>query len=345
MSLKRFEQLSRFLRFDDSRTRKERLRDDKLAPIRYVWEMFRKDMTLSFVSSLELVVDEQLLTTRNRCSFRQYMPSKPGKYVIKTFWLVDSKTNYPLAAEIYLGQQPNKKRSTGVAHNLVLDLMKDYLYIGANLTADNFFVSYKLAEELASKDTTIVGTIRSNKRQLPMVFTSMKATSKRDPNSSVFCFSKSCQLVSYISKSNKNVLLLSTAHHSEDINAPTGKPKVIHDYNEHKGGVDTFDKMLRCYTCKRKIYRWPMVIFFNMLDVAALGAFRLFELSNPAWKRNCSDKRKIFLKELAFDLAQNHLEARGKTVNNRSVKTAWDLIGFKPKEVRTTKRKMPDIQV
>lgn len=110
MSLKRFEQISRFLRFDDSRTRVARLATDKLAPIRYTWTQFQKNLTLSFKPSLELCIDEQLLTTRNRCSFRQYIPSKPGKYGIKTFWMVDATNNFPISAEIYLGTQPSENQ-------------------------------------------------------------------------------------------------------------------------------------------------------------------------------------------------------------------------------------------
>lgn len=344
MSLKRFQQLTRFLRFDDSRTRLVRLREDKLAPIRYIWDLFSKNVTMPFVSSLEIVIDEQLLTTRNRCSFRQYIPSKPGKYGIKIFWAVESRTNYPLAAEVYVGTQPNQNRSTGVAHDLVLRLMKDHLYLGANLTVDNFFVSYKLAEDLLRKETTMVGTIRSNKRELPKFFTSADEAKKRGPNKSIFCFSDSCELVSYTSNTNKNVLLLSTAHATENVNESTGKPLIIHDYNEHKGGVDTFDKMLRAYTCKRRCSRWPMLMFFNMIDVAGLAAFRLIELSNPTWKGR--DKRKKFLKALAFELAQNQLEKRSKTPNlRRSTKIAMNLIGFQPKYSPVKPRQMPKVQV
>lgn len=346
MSLSRFQQLSRFIRFDDSRTRIARLREVKLAPFRYVWEMFMKNLVMPYVPSLELCADEQLLTTRNRCSFRQYLPLKPGKYGVKIFWLVDSQTNYPIAGEVYLGKQPKAHRSTGVAHDLIMRLAKDYLYLGANITLDNFFVSYKLAQSLVAKDTTITGTIRPKKRELPSVFTSAEEAKKRGPNQSIFCFSNECELVSYTSNSNKNVLLLSTAHATEAVNEQTGKPLVIHSYNEHKGGVDTMDKMLRGYTCKRRNARWPMLLFFNVIDVAALAAYRLCELSNPAWRSNKKNKRKIFLKELAFELAQNQMEKRSKIPNlMNKTKLAMSMIGFKPKEPFVAKRKMPVIQV
>lgn len=280
MSLDRFEQLTCFLRFDDSRTRMERLRLDKLAPIRHIWHLFQKNLVASYVPSLELTIDEQLLVTRNRFSFRQYIPSKPGKYRIRFFLGADAQTNYPVAAEIYLGQLPNHNRSKDVAHDLVLRLMNDYFHLSANITMEIFFVSYDLAEDLVSKNTTITGTIRSNKRQIPKVFASADEAKKRGENSAVFCFSNSCELVSYTGNNSKNVLLLSTAHATDEINRETGKPLIIHDYNSHKGGVDVLDQMLRGYTCKRKCYRWPMIVFFNMVDLGAFSAFHFFHFNS-----------------------------------------------------------------
>lgn len=345
MSLYRYEQLTRYLRFDDCRTRLARLRTDKLAPIRYIWDFFLKNLTSAFVPSLELCIDEQLLVTRNRCSFRQYIPSKPGKYGIKIFWLVDAKKNYPISGEIYLGTQPTEARNNSIAKNLVMRLSKNYLNIGSNITMDNFFTSYQLATELAAKNTTIVGTIRVNKRELPKAFASVAKAKERAANSAVFCFSNECELVSYVTRTKKNVCLLSTAHATEDLNPETGKPVVVHDYNEHKGGVDTLDKMLRCYTTKRKNDRWPMLLFCNMIDVGAFAAYRLFELSHPAYRPPNYKKRKSFLKDLAFELAGNHLKSRSEMPRMRSsVKIALALIGIKTENIRNS-RTMPQIQV
>lgn len=345
MSLKRFEQLCRFLRFDDSRTRLDRLRVDKLAPIRHIWDLFQNNLTSAFVPSKELCIDEQLLNTKNRCSFRQFIPSKPGKYGIKIFWVVDSKLNFPVSAEIYLGMQPNNNRSPGISHDLVMRLCEKYLDIGTNITMDNFFTGLPLAKSLMERNTTLVGTIRSNKRELPKRFASVEAAKKRAVFSSAFCFSEECQLVSYISHSKKNVLLLTTAHATEKVDQETKKPVVILDYNEHKGGVDTFDQMLRCFTCKRKSNRWPMVVFYNMLDVAALAAFRLFDLCNSSWNTNKSEKRKIFLKELALELSKKHLENRCKEPLKKSVKIAMNLIGFDAPKKTTAPISMPEVQV
>ena len=51
---------------------------------------------------------------------------------------------------------------------------------------------------------------------------------------------------------------------------------VITCYIATKGGLDTTDQMVRWFTSKRKTLRWPMVIFYNMLNISALNAFILW---------------------------------------------------------------------
>ncbi|XP_067615976.1 uncharacterized protein [Eurosta solidaginis] len=86
--------------------------------------------------------------------------------------------------------------------------------------------------------------------------------------------------------------------------------------------------MLRRFTGKRKTNRWPMALFYNMLDVAALAALRLFEHSNPTWN---------------MALAQKQLHNRCKTKINSATKIAMDLIDFKI--VPSVSRSRPTVQV
>jgi hypothetical protein len=69
-----------FCRFDNTTTREERLKVDKLAAIRDSWTMFLARLQICYTPGGSLTVDEQLIPTRGRCNFRQYIPSKPGKY-------------------------------------------------------------------------------------------------------------------------------------------------------------------------------------------------------------------------------------------------------------------------
>jgi hypothetical protein len=96
MSNRRFMNISTVLRFDDKETRSARRRNDRLAPIHDVFDLWVETLLKSFVPYDNVTIDEQLVPFRGRCSFRQYMKSKPAKYGLKLWILCDSSTSYAL---------------------------------------------------------------------------------------------------------------------------------------------------------------------------------------------------------------------------------------------------------
>ncbi|CAK9827526.1 PiggyBac transposable element-derived protein 4 [Anthophora retusa] len=122
MSRDRFTDILRYIRFDHSATREARKMDDKLAPIRHVTDTFVKNCKSCYNASDIGCVDEQPVTFRGRCSFKVYMPSKPGKYEIKIWTLCDSKTFYCCNMEVYLGKRginPEKQQKQHVIKQMV----------------------------------------------------------------------------------------------------------------------------------------------------------------------------------------------------------------------------------
>src|SRR5690606_111095 len=117
MSRDRFKNILRYIRFDDKRTRPHRLETDKIAAIRYIWELFLTNARSMFVPGDCVTIDEQLVGFRGRCAFIQYMPSKPAKYGIKFFWLCDAKTGYAFNGCIYIGKQPGASVEKDLAAN------------------------------------------------------------------------------------------------------------------------------------------------------------------------------------------------------------------------------------
>ena len=97
-------------------------------------------------------------------------------------------------------------------------------------------------------------------------------------------------IASYSPKKGKVVTFLSTMHLDKGTKSPgpEKKPEVITYYNATKGGVETMDQMVRWFTTERKTRRWPMVIFYNMLDISALNAFIVWMSLN---KENYTAKR------------------------------------------------------
>ncbi|XP_035215097.1 uncharacterized protein LOC118188710 [Stegodyphus dumicola] len=89
-------------------------------------------------------------------------------------------------------------------------------------------------------------------------------------------------LMSYVTKENKMVLILSTMHHDDvtDESREKNKPQMITFYNATKSGVDTVDQLCSTYNVARKANRCPMVIFYNMMNVAAINAQIIYRANN-----------------------------------------------------------------
>ena len=113
MSKNRCFQLLNTLRFDNKDTRRRRQETDKLAPISEVLDLHLANLQKYYVPGASLTVDEQLIPFRGRCSFIQYIPSKPAKYGLKLFWICDSETYYPLKCIIYTGAMSRIPRVLG----------------------------------------------------------------------------------------------------------------------------------------------------------------------------------------------------------------------------------------
>ena len=326
MSRNRFTSILKFLRFDNRATRQERQADDKLAPFRDLWSLFQVQLPKFYIPGPDLCVDEQLVAFRGRCGFRQYIPSKPAKYGIKIWWCCDSQTCYPLNGEVYLGRQPGQQREVGQGARVVKQLVAPWRRSGRNVTADNFFTSIPLAEDLLKDGLTYVGTIRSNKPHIP---DAMKANSTRQVNSSLFGFNDQATLVSYVPKEKQAVLALSTMHHDDQVDGDAQKPEIFLYYNSTKSGVDNLDHLATMYTCRRKVNRWPVALFGNVVDVGAVAAFIIWMGNFPQWKiSEGKRRRRPFLSELANQLVMPHIRRRALTPTLQApIRNAMKMVG------------------
>ncbi len=55
------------------------------------------------------------------------------------------------------------------------------------------------------------------------------------------------------------------------------KPETIEFYNNKKYGVDVLDQMARNYSVNAGSRRWPLQVFYNILDLAAINAWILYK--------------------------------------------------------------------
>ncbi|KAE8298350.1 hypothetical protein D5F01_LYC02844 [Larimichthys crocea] len=238
--------------------------------------------------------------------FRQYMPSKPAKYGIKSWVACDAKSSYAWKMQVYTGKPTSGCPEKTQGMRVVLDVTEGLR--GHNVTCDNFFTSYELGQQLLKRKITMVGTVRKNKPELPPA---LLASKEREVFSSKFAFTPMTTVVSYLPKKNKNVVLMSTLHKDSDISdREDRKPVNILDNNRNKKGVDNLDKVIGTYSCRRMTARWPLVIFHNIIDVSSYNAFVIWREINPTWISHKKNKWRVFLEQLGKALVTPLIERR-----------------------------------
>lgn len=154
---------------------------------------------------------------------------------------------------------------------------------------------------------TMIGTLRKNKTEIPKVFISIP---QRPIESSMFGFQKNITMVSYKPKKNKIVLLISTMHHDDEVNEVTKKPEIILEYNRTKSGVDVVDKMCVAYNVARNSRRWPLTVFFNLINIAGINSQILYTINT-----NIKNTRRRFLQSLSLDLIKPQIIKRIQSAN------------------------------
>lgn len=167
-----------------------------MACIRDVFESFQKHLPKYFKPFDCVTIDEQLVPFRGRCCLLQYMPSKPARYGLKYFLMACSRTNFTLATLPYLGKEGNE-RARNLSHDAALKLIAPCEKTGRKFEISNW--------SSFAKGNAIVGTERSNRRELP----TQAVKINKPVGSPVFRYQKNATLVSLLNK-KKNVSNLTT---------------------------------------------------------------------------------------------------------------------------------------
>ncbi|XP_024862460.1 uncharacterized protein LOC112450618 [Kryptolebias marmoratus] len=303
MARNRFQDIMRHLRFDDKDTRGERVANDRFAAVSGIWKAFVGNCINLYNPGRHITIDEQLFPTKTRCCFLQYIATKPDKFGIK-FWVAcDLKSKYVCNIIPYLGKDPSRPTGGKLSENVVMKLMEPFMDKGRTVTTDNFFTSLSLAKRLLCRKTTLLGTMNKIRRELPE---SAKKTLDREEFSTKVFSTSGATLTVYAPKRRKTVCILSSMHSVvETGDTRKKKPNTVTDYNSVKCGVDVMDQMVRKYTVRSGTRRWPVAVFYNMIDIAALNAYVLFQACT-----GFKERRTDFLVKLARELAQSHMAAK-----------------------------------
>ncbi|XP_035290308.1 uncharacterized protein tcerg1b isoform X1 [Anguilla anguilla] len=303
MPRNRFREIMRFLRFDCREERLARQPTDRFALVSQIWDGFARNAALSYRPGRNITVGTQLFPTKSRCPFTQYMAKKPDKFGIR-FWLAaDVATKYMLNGFPHLGKHACRPEGRPLSEHVVMTLVEPFVGEGRTVTVDGYFTSLSLANRLMAKKTGLLGPVGRKRRGMPSC--ALKISPAPLYSTSVMT-SGHATLTVYQSTRSKNVCLLSTMRPTVSVGRdPKRKPETVTDYNHTKVGVDALDQKARLYTTKAATRRWPVAVFYNVLDLAAINAHVLFGRCLGK-----AESRRDFVLELACELREKHMRSK-----------------------------------
>lgn len=197
-------------------------------------------------------------------------------------------------------------------------LVSPWFNSNRNITVDRFYTSLNLAIELFKKKLTMVGTCMLNRKGIPEEAKSiyidpakakdiessnasrvqkskLKKENTRQLFDSKFFASKigNARIIiqSYVNKLKNVLLFISTMHNTVSIpfsisknNIHVQNKKFKSDvnlfYNQTKHAVDTMDMISRTFTVKRGTNRWPLSVFFTLVDMIGINVFTCCKFRN-----------------------------------------------------------------
>ena len=181
---------------------------------------FQRSLTSFFEASDSIVVDEQLISSRCRSTNRTYNPAKPSKYGEIIRWCADAEYRYFIRGSPLL-RKPNNATAAAAhkkadkVNNLVLYLVQSFSGTGRNITGDRYFSNYDLTVQSLSQNLTYVGTLKSNKRELPLILHHPLQVLHSE-----FVFGgpdRQVTLCAYAAKQKKTIHMISSLHHAKVI--------------------------------------------------------------------------------------------------------------------------------
>lgn len=328
MSLKRYQQIRRFLHFADNS-----LEDtDRYYKVRPIAEKIRKNCLLQ-ENENKFSIDEMMIAYKGRKAGnrKQYMKDKPNKWGFKNY--VRAGVSGMIYDFILYGGEDTfrfhkfteQEISIGFGAQIVIALCQSIQRKPATIFCDNFFSSPELFYILKENYGVFgLGTIRNNRtRGAGSILPSKKAMKKkkRGAYSQVVCDKTKLALVRW--NDNKPVTLISsfvgcTPVHKikryckvEKRKLDVDCPQIVREYNKHMGGVDLGDMLVSLYKIPFKSRRWYIGIFCQLLDISINNSWILY-------KKNTNDRKKMSLKIFRQDLYLN-LTKKNRSVRSHSI--------------------------
>ena len=325
MSRERFKWILRHLSFDgvvNTEERKARWMHDRLAAIRYMFEVVVDRWARPMVPDVYLTIDETLYNLYTQVQFKVYNKGKPQKYGVNFKSINAVQYPYTYASHVYAGKPvdlPNQFYLSGTDNytKYLIDYLAERSVLsGRNLTMDRLYTSFEIAEWLFEKHhMTMIGTFQSNRKGFPQ---DLKLPGP--PYSSALYYLKDGPLclvqysVKNKSKGNMSVVALTTRVPIEGVTKDElQKPQILKLYDFTKAGTDAMDSRFSSssYSSKPKTRRWPVAVFSYIMDTTRVNCQTLVSLNNG---KNPKEIRSFdFGHRLAMSLINPHLYSKELT--------------------------------
>ncbi|XP_063875711.1 uncharacterized protein LOC135108529 isoform X2 [Scylla paramamosain] len=252
---------------------------DPLWKIKEMMNNIKEKFRAFFKPMQKVVLDKSLVLFRGCISFKQYIPSKQHHSGIKYFVLCDCETGYILDFIIYSASEVDIKKTDPLlfSGSVVKVLLEKYFGENHVLYTDNYDTSPILTKYLKEHGMGTVGTIRQNRKHLPVFPESCRGEVQ---------LRKSGKMLAMRWHDKKPINMLTTEHvgHLEDsgkTNLKMGekimKPDAVIDDNINMRLVDKSDMMIGFIDCLRKGCKWYKKSFLHIIDMCLLNAYILFK--------------------------------------------------------------------
>ena len=252
----------------------------------------------------EVSIDERMVRSKARFSFRQYIKNKPTKWGFKLWCLCDSRNWYTSSFSVYRGKQGEVRSSNGLSYDVVVSLMKLYCKQGYSLYTDNFYTSPTLVTDLYEEGVHCTGTLECSRVGVPHKISDLKTKlSKKSVPRGEGNYVRNGICAYAVWKDTKCVAVMSSEFpgHSEttvsrNVKQKDGKaikmdvpiPSIVYNYNRFMNGVDHSDQMINYYNILRQTKKYWKTLFFHFIDIALVNSYIIYKELNPDEKSRMS---------------------------------------------------------
>lgn len=247
-----------------------------------VYEAIKQKFSRLYIPERDVSIYDNLVLCKDRLGWDQSIPMKPSRFGIKIYMLCESNTGYLYSFFMYTGKRTiisEKYKHMPRTSQIVLALADSLLGMGYCITTGHYYTSPQLADFLISKQTDLLGLLRSNRKDLPLEF-----SNKKIKKGESLAFKKSKVMVMKW-QDKREICLLSTVHNPEKV--PTTnkdkegniikKPRLVVDYNNTKRGIDRLDQHLHDYQICKKRGKTYNKLFMHLVDFVVYNSFILYK--------------------------------------------------------------------